>query len=57
VHLRSKPVHSRTFQPEKDEAKSYLEEILSEGARKLLHAAIESEVDEYLEETSRTMHR
>ena len=34
----------------KDEAKSYLEEILSEGARKLLQTAIENEVAEYLEE-------
>ncbi len=33
----------------KDEAKSYLEELLSEGARKLLQAAIENEVAEYLE--------
>jgi putative transposase len=34
----------------KDEAKSYLEEILSEGARKLLQTAIENDVAEYLEE-------
>jgi putative transposase len=34
----------------KDEAKSYLEELLSEGARKLLQTAIENEVAEYLEE-------
>jgi putative transposase len=33
----------------KDEAKSYLEELLSEGARKLLQTAIENEVAEYLE--------
>jgi transposase-like protein len=33
----------------KDEAKSYLEELLSEGARKLLQTAIENEVVEYLE--------
>jgi putative transposase len=32
-----------------DEAKSYLEELLSEGARKLLQTAIENEVVEYLE--------
>ena len=32
-----------------DEAKSYLEKLLSEGARKLLQAAIENEVPEYLE--------
>jgi putative transposase len=31
------------------EAKSYLEKLLSEGARKLLQAAIENEVVEYLE--------
>ena len=31
------------------EAKSYLEQLLSEGARKLLQAAIENEVQEYLE--------
>ena len=36
----------------KDEAKSYLEELLSEGARKLLQRAVENEVAEYLE-----MHR
>jgi transposase-like protein len=36
----------------KDEAKSYLEELLSEGARKLPQTAIENEVAEYLE-----MHR
>jgi putative transposase len=36
----------------KDEAKSYLEELLSEGARKLLQRAVENEVGEYLE-----MHR
>ena len=33
----------------KDEGKSYLEELLSEGARKLLQTAIENEVAEYLE--------
>ena len=33
----------------KVEAKSYLEQLLSEGARKLLQAAIENEVSEYLE--------
>ena len=33
----------------KDEAKSYLEELLSEGARKLLQTAIENEVAEYLQ--------
>src|SRR5258708_23648877 len=32
----------------KDEAKSYLEELLSEGARKLLQRAIENQVPEYL---------
>src|SRR5258708_13697746 len=32
-----------------DEAKSYLEKLLSEGARKLLQRAIENEVVEYLE--------
>jgi putative transposase len=32
-----------------NEAKSYLEKLLSEGARKLLQAAIENEVAEYLE--------
>ena len=32
-----------------DEAKIYLEELLSEGARKLLQRAIENEVLEYLE--------
>jgi hypothetical protein len=31
------------------EAKSYLEQLLSEGARKLLQAAIENEVSEYLQ--------
>jgi hypothetical protein len=34
----------------KDEAKRYLEELLSAGARKLLQTAIENEVAEYLEE-------
>ena len=33
----------------KVEAKIYLEQLLSEGARKLLQAAIENEVSEYLE--------
>src|SRR3981081_1287233 len=33
----------------KDEGKSYLEELLSEGARKLLQTAIENEVADYLE--------
>jgi putative transposase len=33
----------------KDEAKSYLEQLLSEGARQLLQRAIENEVAEYLE--------
>jgi putative transposase len=33
-----------------DEAKSYLDELLREGARKLLQEAIENEVAEYLEE-------
>jgi len=33
----------------KDEAKICLEELLSEGARKLLQTAIENEVVEYLE--------
>jgi transposase-like protein len=33
----------------KVEAKSYLEQLLSEGARKLLQAAIENEVAEYLQ--------
>jgi putative transposase len=32
-----------------DEAKSYLDELLREGARKLLYEAIENEVAEYLE--------
>src|SRR6516164_2753658 len=32
-----------------EEAKNYLEKLLSEGARKLLQAAIENEVAEYLE--------
>jgi putative transposase len=32
-----------------DEAKSYLEKLLSEGARKLLQAAVENEVADYLE--------
>jgi hypothetical protein len=32
-----------------DEGKSYLEELLREGARKLLQEAIENEVAEYLE--------
>jgi putative transposase len=32
-----------------DEAKSYLEKLLSDGARKMLQAAIENELDEYLE--------
>src|SRR5215469_6781447 len=36
----------------KVEAKSYLEQLLSEGARKLLQAAIENEVSEYLESQS-----
>ena len=36
----------------KVEAKSYLEELLSEGARKLLQAAIENEVAEYLQSQS-----
>ena len=31
------------------EGKTYLEQLLSEGARKLLQAAIENEVNEYLE--------
>jgi hypothetical protein len=34
------------------EAKSYLEELLSAGARKLLQAAIENEVAEYLQSQS-----
>jgi hypothetical protein len=34
------------------EAKSYLEEVLSEGARKLLQATIENEVAEYLQSQS-----
>jgi transposase-like protein len=33
---------------EKDEAKSILEEIIREGARKMLQAAIEQEVAEYI---------
>jgi putative transposase len=33
----------------KVEAKSYLEQLLSEGARKLLQAAIENEVSEYIQ--------
>jgi putative transposase len=33
-----------------DEGKSYLDELLREGARKLLQEAIENEVTEYLEE-------
>lgn len=33
----------------KVEAKGYLEQLLSEGARKLLQAAIENEVAEYLQ--------
>jgi len=33
----------------KVEAKSYLEQLLSEGARKLLQAAIENEVIDYSE--------
>jgi putative transposase len=33
----------------KDEAKSYLEELLSEEARKLLQRAVENEVADYLE--------
>jgi hypothetical protein len=32
-----------------DEAKSYLEKLLSDGARKMLQAAIENEMAEYLE--------
>ena len=36
----------------KVEAKSYLEQLLSEGARKLLQAAIENEVAEYLQSQS-----
>jgi hypothetical protein len=36
----------------KVEAKGYLEELLSEGARKLLQAAIENEVAEYLQSQS-----
>ena len=36
----------------KVEAKSYLEQLLSEGARKLLQAAIENEVSEYLQSQS-----
>ncbi len=32
-----------------DEAKTYLEKLLSEGARKLLQVAIENKVTEYLE--------
>ncbi|MBT8490174.1 MAG: IS256 family transposase, partial [Deltaproteobacteria bacterium] len=35
--------------PEKETAQSVLEEILREGARRLLQAAIENEVTEYLE--------
>ena len=33
----------------KVEAKGYLEQLLAEGARKLLQAAIENEVAEYLQ--------
>jgi hypothetical protein len=36
----------------KVEAKSYLEQLLSEGARKLLQAAIENEVAVYLQSQS-----
>src|SRR5258708_36567147 len=36
----------------KVEAKSYLEQLLSEGARKLLQATIENEVAEYLQSQS-----
>jgi putative transposase len=34
-----------------DEAKSYLEKLLSAGARKMLQAAIENEMAEYLEKS------
>ncbi len=37
---------------EKDEAKSILEEIIREGARKMLQAAIEQEVAEYISSLS-----
>ena len=36
----------------KVEAKGYLEQLLAEGARKLLQAAIENEVAEYLQDQS-----
>jgi len=38
----------REGSPEEETAKSVLEEILQEGARKLLQAAIENEVEEYI---------
>jgi len=37
----------------KVEAKGYLEQLLAEGARKLLQAAIENEVAEYLDDSYR----
>ena len=40
----------REGSPGEESAKSILEEILQEGARKLLQAAIENEVEEYIEE-------
>ncbi len=39
---------------EKEEVKSLLEEIIREGARKLLQAAIEHEVNEYISSFSDT---
>ena len=41
----------------KDEAKSYLEELLSEGARKLLQRAVENEVAELFGKTPRATNR
>jgi len=38
----------REGSPEEETAKSVLEEILQEGARKLLQTAIENEVEEYI---------
>ena len=43
----------REGSPEEETAKSVLEEILQEGARKLLQAAIENEVEEYITRNKR----
>jgi hypothetical protein len=52
IHLKWKLMSSRSKSEQKVEAKSYLEQLLSEGERKLLQAAIENEVAEYLQSQS-----